>query len=418
VTPRTTRRTWWPGVQWQLIACLWFCYALNHADRQVVYTLFPALQKTFGYSNTILGLTGSLFLWVYGVCSPVAGIIGDRVSKTRVILGSLAGWSILTVISGCSPNGVTLLVCRAALGVAEALFFPAAYGLMAAAHGPRTRSKAMAIFATSQTVGIAVGGSLSGLVAERLHWRASFWLLGGLGLAFTLPLACFFRRLPAEFGKKNGDEPARWRRFPELLELCTVKALMAVTATATFGVYLVFTWLPTLLFDKFHIGLARAGFEASVYPQMGAVLGMVTGGIVADRFAGSLQGARFWIVLAAFACTAPCLLMLGTSTTLGISRGAGLAFGFFAACATVNQVPAAFDVVPVSLRATTVGLLNLVGVTAAGFAPFLGGLARTFFGVDRLMTFTSGLYGAIGTLVLFGFLHYSKRDYAQIRAQA
>ena len=59
---------------WLLIAFLWFAYVLNQADRQVVYTLFPALQKEFGYSDAVVGLTGALFLWVYGLCSPVAGI--------------------------------------------------------------------------------------------------------------------------------------------------------------------------------------------------------------------------------------------------------------------------------------------------------------------------------------------------------
>ena len=65
----------WLAPEWALVAFLWCAYVLNHADRQVVYTLFPALQKEFGFSNTVLGLTGALFLWVYGACSPIAGTI-------------------------------------------------------------------------------------------------------------------------------------------------------------------------------------------------------------------------------------------------------------------------------------------------------------------------------------------------------
>src|SRR6476661_10036386 len=94
--------------EWQLIAFLWFCYVLNQADRQVVYTLFPALQKTFGYSNAVLGLTGALFLWVFGLFSPLAGILGDRFSKTTILTGSLLIWSALTVLSGMAPNGMFL----------------------------------------------------------------------------------------------------------------------------------------------------------------------------------------------------------------------------------------------------------------------------------------------------------------------
>src|SRR5436305_7422741 len=146
--PATAR----PGLapEWRLIAYLWVCYFLNHADRQVVYALFPVLQKEFGYSDAVVGLTGALFLWVYGLSSPFAGILGDRVSKTKLIVASLGIWSAFTVLSGFSPNGVFLLVCRALLGVSESVFMPAGYSLMAAAHGPQTRSKAIAIFATSQ----------------------------------------------------------------------------------------------------------------------------------------------------------------------------------------------------------------------------------------------------------------------------
>ena len=44
----------WKRKEWQLIAFLWVAYILNQADRQVVYTLFPALQKEFGFSNAVL----------------------------------------------------------------------------------------------------------------------------------------------------------------------------------------------------------------------------------------------------------------------------------------------------------------------------------------------------------------------------
>ncbi len=159
--------------EWLLIAFLWGCYVLNHADRQVVYTLFPALQKEFGYSDAVVGLTGALFLWVYALCSPLAGILGDRFSKSKLVTISVGIWSAFTVLSGLSPNGIFLLVCRALLGVSESMFMPAAYALMATAHGPETRSRAVGIFATSQMVGVAVGGSLSGFVAEQLRVRDS-----------------------------------------------------------------------------------------------------------------------------------------------------------------------------------------------------------------------------------------------------
>ena len=91
------------------------------------------------------------------------------------------------MLSGLSPNGPFLLGCRALLGVSESFFMPAGYALIAAAHGPRTRSRAIAVFGTSQLVGVAIGGSVSALIAERFDWRVSFWLLGTIGILFAYP---------------------------------------------------------------------------------------------------------------------------------------------------------------------------------------------------------------------------------------
>ena len=411
IAPAVSRERRRLGPEWLLIGYLWVCYVLNHADRQVVYTLFPALQKEFGYSDAVVGLTGALFLWVYGLCSPVSGVLGDRFSKTKLVAGSLAVWSALTVLSGLSPNGLFLLACRALLGVSESLFMPAAYALMAAAHGPATRSRAIGIFATSQLVGVAVGGSLSGLVAERLHWRASFWLLGAAGILFTWPLMRFFDGMPRTFHGSPGTESFHFRSFFGLLRIPSLRVVTTFVSVATFGLYLVYTWLPTFLYDKFGLGLGRAGFEASVYPQIGTALGLLAGGGIADRYYHRSRAARFWVVVAACFGAAPCLLWLGSGSTLGVTRLAAMAFGFFSGFITANQAAAAFDVVPAPLRASTVGVLNLFGALVSGFAPLFGGLARRTIGVDRVMAFTSLLYGAAGLLVIYGTLRHFRRDH-------
>ncbi|MEO8129270.1 MAG: MFS transporter, partial [Bryobacteraceae bacterium] len=345
--------------EWQLIAFLWFCYVLNQADRQVVYTLFPALQKTFGYSNAVLGLTGALFLWVFGVFSPIAGVLGDRFSKTTLLICSLTGWSFLTILSGLSPNGSFLLGCRALLGVAESFFMPAAYSLIAAAHGPRTRSRAIAVFGTSQLVGVAMGGTISALIAQKSDWRVSFWLLGGIGMLFAIPLSRFFRRMPPEFAKIESGPRPDFTSFFVLFKIPTLRIIAFAIAVATFGLFLVYTWLPTFLFDKFQIGLARAGLEASVYPQIGTGCGLLVGGWLADRYNPQIKASRFWVICTALFCGAPCMFLLGWTGHLAEARLAAMGVGFFAGFITGNQAAATFDVVPSRLRASAIGVLNL-----------------------------------------------------------
>jgi predicted MFS family arabinose efflux permease len=406
-------RRWAP--EWQLIAYLWACYLLNHADRQVVYTLFPALQKEFGYSDAVVGLTGALFLWVYGLCSPVAGILGDKFSKTNLIVASLGIWSAFTVLSGFSPNGVFLLACRALLGVSESVFMPAGYALMAAAHGPQTRSRAIAIFGTSQLMGVAIGGSLSAFIAERMNWRASFWILGAAGILFTLPLSRFFRSMPQGFREAPPPQKAQFATFFRLFRIPSLRVVTLFVAVGTFGLFLVWSWLPTFLYDKFHLGLARAGFEASVYSPIGTAVGLIVGGSLADRGYSRTRASRFWLIAMAFFGAAPCIFLLGGSPTLGATRAAAIAFGFFSGWITGNQAAAAFDVVPAKVRASAVGVLNLLGASVSGFAPFLGGVVRRNIGVGRLMGFTGGIYLLTGMAVVYGTWRHFARDHDRVQ---
>jgi predicted MFS family arabinose efflux permease len=304
-----------------------------------------------------------------------------------------------------------LLVLRALLGISESLFMPAAFALMASAHGPKTRSKAISIFATSQMLGVAIGGSLSGWLAEQYNWRIAFWALGTVGILFAIPLWRFLDRVPKSFLDRGSGDRADARSFLSLLLIPSLRVVAGFVAIATFGLYLVYTWLPTFFHDKFSLGLARAGFEASVFPQVGTALGLLAGGMLADKMYTRTHAARFWIVLAAFFAAGPSIFLLGHLSTLESVRIAATAFGFFSGFISGNQAASAFDVVPAAHRASAVGVLNLLGAGASGFAPFLGGLARRTIGVDRVMVFTGGLYMLTGTFVLYGILRHFRKDH-------
>ena len=82
---------------------MWVAYLLNYSDRQVVFSIFPILKSDLGFSNTQLGLTGSVFLWVYAFCSPIAGQVGDRFSKRVLVVVSLVLWSGVTTLPVFPP---------------------------------------------------------------------------------------------------------------------------------------------------------------------------------------------------------------------------------------------------------------------------------------------------------------------------
>jgi MFS family permease len=73
-----------PRFAWSVVALLWFTFLLNHMDRQLVFSIFPILRRDLGFTDARIGLVGSLFIWTYALCMPIAGWLADRSRRERV----------------------------------------------------------------------------------------------------------------------------------------------------------------------------------------------------------------------------------------------------------------------------------------------------------------------------------------------
>ena len=81
--------------KWQVVGMLWLTGFFNYADRQAIFSLFPLLQTELHLNMTQLGLLGTSFAFVYGICGPLAGNVVDRVRRRFAILGGLFAWSLI-----------------------------------------------------------------------------------------------------------------------------------------------------------------------------------------------------------------------------------------------------------------------------------------------------------------------------------
>src|SRR5688572_13653972 len=125
---------WVKDARWRVTVFLALAAALNYADRSAMSAVLSSVRTEFGVSDVSLGLLGSLFLWSYAVCSPFAGNLADRYSRTKLVIWSLAAWSAVTALMGIATGFTMLLVLRFTLGVAECLFLPSAIALIAELH--------------------------------------------------------------------------------------------------------------------------------------------------------------------------------------------------------------------------------------------------------------------------------------------
>jgi MFS family permease len=379
---------------------MWCAYLLNYADRQAVFAMFPSLRNDLGMNDQQLGLVGAAFLWVYAVGCPVAGQLADRWSKRKLAVCSLAIWSLVTFASGIANGPVTLLCLRSAMGVSESLFMPGAIALTANAHPPAMRSRAVAILTTAQIAGTVGGSTFGGWMADRGQWRIAFFILGATGLLFALPYLQFLRTLPDSLDRVE-DSSRSGLCFPVLIRTPTFLVLCTVFPIFLFGLWLLYGWLPAFLNEKFGLNQTDAAWNATAALQSATVIGLLTGGWLADKLLCRTKASRVWILCASLILCAPFLHLIGNSTSLSQTRFAAGAFGLFSGLLMGNIFPAAFEVLPPGVRATAVGVLNLCGGLMSGCATLFGGLLKQSVGIHRLLSLTAAGY-LLAALLLVG----------------
>src|SRR5690349_16282703 len=241
---------------WWVVAMLWCVCFFNYADRQAIFSVFPLLQHDLRLSDFELGLAGSSFMWMYALFGPVAGWLGDRLSRKKLILGALIFWSLVTAGTAFSHVFWQLMVFRGLGGLGEAFYFPAAMSVLADYHGAPTRSRAMALHQSGVYAGTIGGGVCAGWLGEHFGWRPMFAWFGLLGIALALVLFVLLREpVRSGAGKEMGSHQPFVPVLRRLVTSTPVLLLILAFVGANFVAMVFLTWMPSYLHRAFGMNL-------------------------------------------------------------------------------------------------------------------------------------------------------------------
>ena len=393
---------------------LWFVCFFNYADRQAIFSVFPLLKSEMNLSDVQLGFVGSAFMWVYAGFGALAGLIGDRQRPKALIIGGLIFWSAITIATAFSTNYAQLVIFRALEGFGEAFYFPASMSLLSDYHGPDTRSRAMAIHQSSVYAGTIAGGSVGGMMGQYFGWRSGFYLFGGLGGLLGLVLLLLLREpKPGETARgtgREGDNLGMMATIRELLGNQMALILTAVFVGANFVAMIFLTWMPSFLFQKFNMSLAMAGLSGTAYLQIASVLGVISGGILADRLARRHRAGRMMAQAAGLLLGVPFIFITGWTLSVPVLIGALVGFGYFKGLYDANIWASLHDVVRREHRASAVGFMNSIGWLGGGIAPVVIAAASGRYGMSACLSANSVLYLAFGLLLVYGISKFSLRQ--------
>jgi MFS family permease len=435
---------------------------LETGERASLSQAADGIQRAFHVSDRAIGFLPFAMSIVGVVGSFPFGYLADRVRRTRMLAVAMAVWTACMAAAGLATSYVSLFVSRMGVGMVEANG-PAAQSLLSDYYPVRERAKRMGLYSAGGLAGAIVGLGLGGLLvgAESEHWKAAFWMWIPFGVATIAMLlyapeprrgeqdAEFHRELAggdptleaveaADAGGMAGvdatsiagrlDLPppprvgtldynaATWG--PVVRELFRIRsmwfAVVAITVSQSLLTGLGFWGVP--YFKRvFHLSSGEAGIFTIVF-GLGAAAGVLSGGMIADRFLRrGIVNARVYVVIVSCIAATVVLLPAFASTHLGVTLPLFLVGGYFLTLPIAPGDALLTDVVVSPLRGRASAVRSVVRTASAASIPLIGYLSDLTSLRVAFLLFTP-LY-AVGGLVMIGAARTYPSDLAFVLAE-
>jgi YNFM family putative membrane transporter len=349
--------------------------------------LLPLLESVFHASKTMVSLTVSAATLGVAISAPIFGALTERLPRKRVIVISLVGVTVPTLLAATSQSMGQLIFWRFLQGIT----LPGIYAVVVTYIGEEWPPERMALVMSFYVSGTALGGFVgrltSGILADAFNWRVSFLtigafsLIGAAAVAFWLPKGRG-RPCPAAapdsnpvaiavttFGIAPSPAPSLLS-FPyqvqALFRIRRLVATFAVGFNVLFSLVAVFTWI------TFHLSAPPFSLSTAALSSLFVVYLVGLGVTPAAGYVITRVGLRAGVAGAIILSMVGVLLTLAPSISIVILGLTLLSSGVFIA-QTASQSHLRV-VSPPDARVTSAGLYltcYYLGGTAAGSVPGL-----------------------------------------------
>jgi MFS family permease len=392
--------------QWRVLAAAKAGWMLDAFDFMLYAMALGQIRSYFGFDDATAGFLVTLTLVMSGVGGLVFGYVADRFGRARALMLTIVIFSLASLGAATSQSVLQLLFWRAVLGIGMGGEWASGAVLVGETWPAALRNKAISIMQSGWAIGYASAAVAAALVLGNPNlgntgWR---WLfaLGLVPALFTLWIRRNVHESPTWKARQKapaGPNPFKIIFGRELLGR-TLK-IVALGGAVQFAYWGLFFWLAPFLSRPVAQGGAGLGVVGSVQwillLQLGAYLGYLTFGFIADRLGRRNTFVLFMLCAAAIVpvygqmARSPMVLLV-LSPLLGyFGHGYFSLFGGFVA----EQYPAA-------VRATGQGTSYNAGRMAGAIGPYTIGAIATIpgVGIGLAMGVTSAFF-LLGALLIF-----------------
>jgi len=248
----------------------------------MVAAILPDIAADLSVRVETAGQLVAVFAITYAVSSPILTAVTGGLDRRRLLLLSMAGFSVANLAAAIAPDFAFLMAARVLLAVSAGLYMPNANALAGALVPPERRGRALAVVTGGISLAVALGVPLGAVIGDALDWRATFYGVAGLAAISLLGL---LGGLPRDLGRHLPVAGLRQRiavaRDPAVLLALLVTTLWAV------GGFAVYTYVAPLLDAAAGLDAAGIGLVLFLWGAA-AFVGLPLGGRANDRFGSRL----------------------------------------------------------------------------------------------------------------------------------
>jgi MFS transporter, Spinster family, sphingosine-1-phosphate transporter len=387
--------------QYRLLAVLALINFVNFAARQVFVPLIPLLRAPLGATDDQLGSLQTVLLLVLAIASIPFGLFADRVSRKFIIALGIVFWSIATFAGGLAIGFAFLLVTRAFVGLGEAAYAPAAQSMISGSFPNERRAMAQAVFASGMLLGGACGQVVGGLIGPRYGWQQALFVVAFTGLLPAVALS-------------GTEEPPRGPRsevvpVQRLLAVPAFLAMLAAGTCITFASVSLLTWGIDFAVSYKDFSVREAAVSLAGIFLISAVLGVLTGGAIADRLQRRYTYGRLIAIGFALLLATPSVLLALLSDDKRVVLAGLFVAGFFMSWYHGPVTAVIHDLMPRRAHATSIGIYMFVTQLLGGLGPKIVGKISDQHDLQLGLEIAVAVL-VCGALLMLLVIHFVKRD--------
>lgn len=406
----------WPK-RTHIVGLSFLAVFICYIDRVNISVAIIPMAADLGWGMQQQGLVLSSFFVGYVLLQVVGGRLADRYGGKAVLGMGVILWSLFTILTPpAAALGFTVLILtRIAMGMGEAVTFPAIYSTFSKWIPLAERSRAVGLINSAIPLGTIFALVTTPIVVQIWGWQWAFYSFGATGIVWFFFWQRMVTSTPQEHTGVTAEELAfiaegsaaatdaqkpaiPWHHF---LKSMPVWAIVVAHFCNNWSLFVLLSWMPTYINKGLGVDYASVGLLA-IIPSMGSVFFLNIAGNLADRLIknGMAVGrVRKLMQTIGFGGLTGALLIVGhldtvwmaiATMTVGSALGAFVTGGF-----AVNHM----DVAP-RHAGTLMGITNTAGAIPGIIGVFVTGLILEVTGSWIIV------FSLAGGVTLFGLIFY------------